>query len=170
MAQQDAAGNAGVPQSFHLRARGPASLGSVFAVKRVLVALLVFGTVSCSTGIGTQPSGAGATASSPRKRGAVPLPDLVVAGVVPDHSLTREEVAAVSSAYIERFVSGCGLADAPVDRGASWSVQLWGGYAGSDYGRLQISKDGRRVSLWPPRRGLSSTTKALLTRYGVSYE
>ena len=55
-------------------------------------------------------------------------------------------------------------------RGEFWSVQLWGGYAASDYGRFLISKDGRRVALVPPRSGLKRSTRSLLSNYGVEYE
>src|SRR4051812_4558029 len=101
---------------------------------------------------------------------SVVLPAIAVAGVQTDHPLLQQEVAALSSEYFERFVCGCGFPDTPVDQGEFWSVQLWGGYTASDHGRFLISKDGRRVTLEPPRSRLRGSTRHLLSHYGVQYE
>jgi hypothetical protein len=87
-----------------------------------------------------------------------------------DHRLQQREVHAVAEEYFKTFVCGCGMPATPVEPGEFWSVQLWGGYAGSDYGRFLISKDGRLVTLEPPRSGLKSVTRHLLSNYGVHYE
>ena len=101
---------------------------------------------------------------------SIVLPPIPVPGVQTDHTLQQQEVALLASEYFKRFVSGCGMPDTPVDQGEFWSVQLWGGYAGSDYGRFLISMDGRRVTLTPPRSGVKSSTRSLLSHYGVQYE
>ena len=88
-------------------------------------------------------------------------------GVQPDHELRQPEVYAVSKEYFRTFVCGCGMPDTPLDHGEFWSVQLLGGYAGSDYGRFLISRDGRHVTLEPPRSGMKSSTRSLLSHYGV---
>ena len=98
-------------------------------MKSALGILLLLWTVSCST---TEQSGGQGVGP----RASISLPQIPIAGVQLDHSLKQEEVAVLSSDYFERFVSGCGMPDTPVDRGEFWSVQLWGGYAGSDYGRF----------------------------------
>src|SRR6266568_2653108 len=86
-------------------------------------------------------------AAPPLTAASLVLPPIAAPGVQTDHTLQQREVVVLSSEYFKRFVCGCGMPDTPVDRGEFWSVQLWGGYAGSDYGRFLISKDGRRVTL-----------------------
>jgi hypothetical protein len=109
--------------------------------------------------------------ADPRRGAAsVLLPLISVLGVQTDHTLQPEEVTALSSEYFKRFVCGCGMPDRPIDKGEFWKVQLWGGIAGIDYGQFSISKDGRRVTLEPPRSGLKSSTRHLLSRSGVQYQ
>jgi len=126
-----------------------AGLGSALAI------LVCFVCASCST--------AHETAS-------ILLPPISVPGVHTDHTLKPEEVSALSSEYFRRFVCGCGMPDTPVGKGEFWEVQLWGGIVGTDYGHFLISKDGRRVILEPPRSGLRSSTRHLLSGSGVQYE
>lgn len=98
------------------------------------------------------------------------LPTLAVPGVKTDHPLQRQEVAALAAEYFKSFVCGCGMPDKPVDRGGVWRVQLWGGYLATDYGRFLISRDGQQVILVPPRSGLRSSTRSMLSRNGVRQE
>jgi len=76
----------------------------------------------------------------------------------------------MSSAYFLKYVCACGGPATPVKNRDGWTVQLHGGYGGSDYGRLLISRDGRRVVLEPPETGFKSSTRYLLGHYGVAYE
>ncbi len=137
-----------------------------FAMKPAIAVLLLLGTVSCSTVPRLDTPEAGSSVA----RSQIGLPQIPIPGVRLDHSLQQQEVAVLSSEYFKRFVSGCGMSDTPVDQGDFWSVQLWGGYAGSDYGRFLISKDGRRVALEPPRSGLKPPTRSLLSQHGVQYQ
>lgn len=105
-----------------------------------------------------------------RTVGPVLLPVITVPGVQTDHQLQQQEVAGLASEYFKRFVSGCGMSDTPVDSGGFWNVQLWGGYAATDYGRFLISKNGQQVTLEPPPSGLKSSTRSLLSHNGVQYE
>lgn len=85
-------------------------------------------------------------------------------------SLDSNSAKDIASRYFWKYVSGCGMPDSPVDRGVFWSVQLWGGYAGSDYGRMWLSKDGSSVLLEAPKRGFNHVTKSMLSAQGILYE
>jgi hypothetical protein len=146
-----------------LREPCPRRWPSTFAMKSAIAMLLLVMTASCSMLSQRDTQEVGSSAS----RSPIALPQIPVPGVQLDHSLQRQEVALLSSEYFRRLISGCGMPDAPVDQGEFWSVQLWGGYAGSDYGRFLISKDGRRVTLEPPRYGLKATTRSSLSHHGV---
>jgi hypothetical protein len=137
-----------------------------------LVLLICISCTSCSTDHNPAPARSAEEHKTASWRGAVPilLPSISVPGVKADHALQPEEVTVLSSEYFRRFVCGCGMPDRPVDKGEYWKVQLWGGIVGTDYGQFLISKDGRRVTLEPPRSGLRSSTRSLLSHSGVHYE
>jgi hypothetical protein len=134
-------------------------------MKPALILFTIVLSVSCST---VKEDATSSTGSNPTT--SIVLPETPVEGVSFDHDLTQQEVAMLSAEYFKRFVSGCGMPDTPELEDDSWSVQLWGGYAGSDYGHFLISKDGRRVTLEPPRSGLTRSTRTLLTHFGVLSE
>jgi hypothetical protein len=106
----------------------------------------------------------------PKCAKAIALPKLTVEGVSFSNGLQEQEAVALSSEYFRRFISGCGMPDKPQDVGSYWRVQLWGGYAGTDYGTLRFAKDGSDVLLSPPRGGFKSATRHLLRHQNVSYE
>ena len=137
-------------------------MSRLFAMRVALAILVCALCASCST---TQKN-----AASQPTFASVVLPPIPVPGVQTDHALEQQEVAELSWEYFKRFVSGCGMPDTPVIQGEFWRVQLWGGFAGSDYGRFLISKDGRRVTLEPPPSGLTSITRSALSHYGVQYK
>lgn len=137
---------------------------SKFLMRPALAILVGILCASCSTverGTGSRP---------PSVASAIVLPEVSVPGVQTGHPLQQREVALLSSEYMRRFVCTCGMPDTPLDDGRFWAVQLWGGFAGEDYGRLVLSKDGRRVSLEPPRSGLKRSTRSMLSHNGVRHE
>ena len=100
----------------------------------------------------------------------VSLPKVPVEGVDYTQGITCSGAESVAVVYFRRFVAGCGMPDAPQDRGEFWCVQLWGGYAGVDYGQLWLAKDGSKILLQPPAKGLKSPTKTMLQRQGIRYD
>jgi len=120
---------------------------------------LIFGAlcVSCSTVDG-------------RKAKAISLPQLTMEGVNLDDGLQEQEAATLSSAYFDRYISGCGMPDKPQEEALHWRVQLWGGFGGSDFGTLRLAKDGSHVLLSPPRGGFKSSTQQLLRQQNVGLE
>ncbi|HEX7861015.1 MAG TPA: hypothetical protein VF773_11850 [Verrucomicrobiae bacterium] len=100
----------------------------------------------------------------------VSLPKLTAEGVTFEDGLEEQEAVILSSQYFHRFVSGCGMPDKPQDNGEYWRVQLWGGYVPTDYGTLQLAKDGSQVLLAPPKRGFKTVTQYMLRGHSVSFE
>jgi hypothetical protein len=100
----------------------------------------------------------------------ISLPQLTVQGVTLRDGLQEQEAVLLSSEYFHRFVSGCGIPDKPQDAGHYWRVQLWGGFAGTDYGTLHLAKDGKEVLLEPPERGFKTVTQRMLRYQGVTDE
>jgi hypothetical protein len=83
---------------------------------------------------------------------------------------TYDGAVLIAHAYFTKFIAVCGGTDAPQDCGEFWCIQLWGGFAPSDYGRFWLAKDGNKIMLEPPRKGLKSSTKSLLKRQGIAYD
>jgi hypothetical protein len=137
-----------------------------------LAILICISCISCSTEHNPTPVRSIAEQKTTPRRGtaSILLPTISVPGVPTDQILQPEEVTVLSSEYFKRFVCGRGMPDQPVDKGAFWKVQLWGGIAGTDYGQFLISKDGQRVILEPPRSGLKSSTRDWLSYYGLQHE
>ena len=106
---------------------------------------------------------------APTKK-AIVLPEYPVAGVNYSDGITQAEAELLAASYFRRVVGNCGMPDECRDQGTFWCVQLWGGIAGLDYGQLRVAKDGSRILLQPPRKGLRPLTKELLQRQGISYE
>jgi hypothetical protein len=162
MKTEGAAPNERQSHEFEIRTPGYAAhrCASSFAMRIALAILVCALCASCST----------VKQKAPPQRAirSVVLPVIAVPGVRTDHQLQEQEVAALASEYLKRFVTGCGMPDRPVDSGGFWSVQLWGGYAGTDYGRFLISKNGQQVTLEPPRSGLKSSTRSLLSHNGFA--
>jgi len=99
---------------------------------------------------------------------AVALPEYPVDGVNYADGVDQAEAESIAASYFRRVVGGCGMPDKPENRGDLWCIQLWGGFAAADYGRLWVAKDGSRILLEPPHKGFRSSTKALLERQGVA--
>ncbi len=131
----------------------------------VACTLILICTVSCST-LDQRDS----RRSDSPSHASITLPQIPVPGLQLDHVLRQKEIADLSSHYFKSFVSGCGMSDKPVNEGNSWSVQLWGGIAGTDHGRLLISKDGRQVIYRPSKSELENSVRSRLARYPVPLE
>src|ERR1041385_7205989 len=86
-----------------------------------------------------------------RSKYAVSLPKLTTEGVNFDDGIQKEEAAALSSVYFDKFVSLCGMPDAPKEDGKFWRVELWCGFLPGPCGTLRIAKDGSEILLVPPR-------------------
>lgn len=134
---------------------------------RFSLSILLLLPLCDSCGTRTTPSEQARVASSAAPRHAVSLPKIDVVGVRWEDGLQESEAVSLASEYFSKFVCGCGMPGHPKEEGTFWRVQLWGGYAGSDYGVLRLAKDGSEVLLEPPPRGFKSVTRKLLGHHGL---
>lgn len=100
----------------------------------------------------------------------ISLPKVPVEGVDYSDGISGHEAQLVAAEYFRRIVGSCGMPDEPLDSGEFWSIQLWGGYAGADSGRLLLAKNGSKLLFQPPAGGLGTSTKVMLQYLGVKYE
>jgi hypothetical protein len=135
-----------------------------FGMKLAISILLIVSCIGC--GSIDRPSNVG---MAPHGK-TISLPQVPADGVNYAQGITYDGAVLVARAYFIKFIGACGGPDTPQDFGEFWRIQLWGGFAPSDYGRFWLAKDGSKIMLEPPRKGLKSSTKSLLQRQGIAYD
>lgn len=71
----------------------------------------------------------------------------VITAVDLKKGITQEQAIAISELYFTNHISGCGFADAPIDRGSRWEVTPHIGFAGTpSKNPIIIEKHNGKVS------------------------